>query len=153
MVTAITNARVFDGERVRAETTVLLDGTRIAAIGGEPPAGADVVDASGATLMPGLIDSHVHTSEDGLALALRFGVTTELEMQGMYTKSFREHVLGDDSVADVRSSGFGITPPGGHPSELLPEDFEPGGHGEPDAGEPDSETRATVDSRPTARLR
>ncbi|MFJ3701244.1 MULTISPECIES: amidohydrolase family protein [Streptomyces] len=138
MVTAITNARVFDGERVRAETTVLLDGTRIAAIGGEPPAGADVVDASGATLMPGLIDSHVHTSEDGLALALRFGVTTELEMQGMYTKSFREHVLGDDSVADVRSSGFGITPPGGHPSELLPEDFEPGGHGEPDAGEPDS---------------
>ncbi|MER7137951.1 MULTISPECIES: amidohydrolase family protein [Streptomyces] len=136
MITAITNARVFDGERVRGETTVLLDGTRIAAIGGEAPAGADVVDASGATLMPGLIDSHVHTSEDGLALALRFGVTTELEMQGMYTKGVREHLLDDDSVADVRSSGFGITPPGGHPSELLPDDFEPAGHGDADSGEP-----------------
>ncbi|MDF6019403.1 amidohydrolase family protein [Streptomyces sp. JH34] len=135
MVTAITNARVFDGERVREETTVLLDGTRIAAIGGEAPAGADIVDVSGATLLPGLIDSHVHTSEDGLALALRFGVTTELEMQGMYTRDAREHLLGDDSVADVRSSGFGITPPGGHPSELLPEDFEPGGHGDQDPGD------------------
>ncbi|MFD9873266.1 amidohydrolase family protein [[Kitasatospora] papulosa] len=136
MVTAITNARVFDGERVREETTVLLDGTRIAAIGGEPPAGAEIVDASGATLLPGLIDSHVHTSEDGLALALRFGVTTELEMQGMYTRDARAHLLDDDSVADVRSSGFGITPPGGHPSELLPEDFEPGGHEDSHPGEP-----------------
>ncbi|MFD6279128.1 amidohydrolase family protein [Streptomyces sp. NPDC060209] len=135
MVTAITGARVFDGERVREQTTVLLDGTRIVAVGGEPPAGADIVDASGSTLLPGLIDSHVHTSEDGLALALRFGVTTELEMQGMYTRGNREHLLGNDSVADVRSSGFGITPPGGHPSELLPEDFEPGGHGEPESGE------------------
>ncbi|GGQ22417.1 amidohydrolase family protein [Streptosporangium pseudovulgare] len=132
MITAIINGRVFDGEHVREDTTVVLDGTRIAAVGGEPPAGADVVDARGKTLLPGLFDAHVHTSDEALALALRFGITTELEMQGMNTKTGRAHITENDSLADVRSAGFGITPPGGHPSELMPEDFTPEGHGEPD---------------------
>ncbi|GAB1819050.1 amidohydrolase family protein [Herbidospora sp. RD11066] len=123
MTTAIVNARVFDGERVREETTVLLDGALIAAVGTPPPDGAEIVDAQGGTLLPGLIDAHVHTSEPALALALRFGVTTELEMQGLHTKKGRAHL--PDTVADVRSSGFGITPPGGHPSELFPPGFEP----------------------------
>lgn len=30
----------------------------------------------------------------------------------------------NDALADVRSAGFGITPPGGHPSELIPDDFD-----------------------------
>jgi imidazolonepropionase-like amidohydrolase len=95
-------------------------------VGAEPPAGAQVVDATGATLLPGLIDAHVHTAEESLAVALRFGVTTELEMQGVHTKHSRAHITANDAVADVRSSGFAITPPGGHPSELMPEGFEPG---------------------------
>jgi imidazolonepropionase-like amidohydrolase len=127
MSTAITNARVFDGERVLEETTVVIEGARIAAVGGEPPAGADIVDARGATLLPGLIDAHVHTAEAALAVALRFGVTTELEMQGTNTRDNRAHITGNDAVADVRSAGFGITPPGGHPSELMPKGFNPGG--------------------------
>ncbi|MGI5174871.1 amidohydrolase family protein [Dactylosporangium sp. CA-152071] len=131
MVTAITNARVFDGEKVLESATVVIDGTRIAAVGGEPPAAAEIVDASGATLLPGLIDAHTHSSDAALALALRFGVTTELEMQGMNTRPHRSRIVGDDTLADVRSAGFGITPPGGHPSELFPDDFDfgpgPGG--------------------------
>ncbi|HEV7974866.1 amidohydrolase family protein [Amycolatopsis sp.] len=127
MSTAITNARVFDGERVLGESTVVIDGTRIVAVGGEPPAGADVVDARGATLLPGLIDAHVHTAEEALAVALRFGVTTELEMQGTNTRDKRAHLTENDAVADVRSAGFGVTPPGGHPSELMPKGFNPGG--------------------------
>ncbi|MGM5068911.1 amidohydrolase family protein [Rhodococcus qingshengii] len=132
MITAIINARLFDGERVLEDTTVVLNGTRIAAVGGEPPTGAGIVDAKGGTLLPGLFDAHVHTSEEALALALRFGITTELEMQGMNTKTSRVHITENDSLADVRSAGFGITPPGGHPSELMPEDFKPEGHSEPD---------------------
>ena len=132
MITAIINARLFDGERVLEDTTVVLNGTRIAAVGGEPPTGAGIVDAKGGTLLPGLFDAHVHTSEEALALALRFGITTELEMQGMNTKTSRVHITKNDSLADVRSAGFGITPPGGHPSELMPEDFKPEGHSEPD---------------------
>ena len=132
MITAIINGRLFDGEHVLEDTTVVLNGTRIAAVGGEPPAGANIVDARGGTLLPGLFDAHVHTSEEALALALRFGITTELEMQGMNTKASRAHITENDSLADVRSAGFGITPPGGHPSELMPEDFKPEGRGEPD---------------------
>ncbi|MFC0041823.1 amidohydrolase family protein [Actinomadura rayongensis] len=124
--TAITGARVFDGETPLGVTTVVLDGGRITQVGGEPPAGARIHDARGATLLPGLIDAHVHTQRESLALALRFGVTTELEMQGTNTRNNRADISADDSVADVRSSGFAITPPGGHPSELFPEDFRPG---------------------------
>ncbi|MEV6442936.1 amidohydrolase family protein [Amycolatopsis sp. NPDC051716] len=125
--TAITGARVFDGEKTLGVQTVVLDGRKIRQVGGEVPDGAEVVDGRGATLLPGLIDAHVHSSPGSLALALRFGVTTELEMQGMNTRENRAHITEDDTVADVRSAGFGITPPGGHPSELMPEGFRPAG--------------------------
>ena len=126
MSTAIVNARVFDGSDVLDATTVVIDGPTITAVGAPPPAGARIVDAAGATLLPGLFDAHVHTSEQSLALALRFGVTTHLEMQGTNTRANRKHIEEDDSLADVRSSGFGVTPPGGHPAELFPEGFRPG---------------------------
>ena len=129
MLTAITNVRVFDGERVRTERAVVVDGTTIDAIGGVVPSGCEIVDGSGATLLPGLFDAHVHTSIESLALALRFGVTTELEMQGALTAHNRGDITTDDDVADVRSAGFGITPPGGHPSELFPEGSRPGDDG------------------------
>ncbi|ATY14301.1 imidazolonepropionase [Amycolatopsis sp. AA4] len=124
-LTAIANARLFDGEKSLGVRTVVLDGTRIVQVGGEIPAGSEIVDGAGATLLPGLIDAHVHSAPGSLALALRFGVTTELEMQGMNTRENRAHLTDDDTVADVRSAGFGITPPGGHPSELMPEGFRP----------------------------
>ncbi|ERK71212.1 amidohydrolase family protein [Leifsonia aquatica] len=126
--TAIVGARIFDGEEVIPETSVVIEGTRIVSIGGEVPDGAVVVDGRGGTLMPGLIDAHVHTSLEGLELALTFGVTTELEMQGMFTRVARTQVTENDRVADVRSAGFGITPPGGHPSELMGD----GGHDDGD---------------------
>jgi imidazolonepropionase-like amidohydrolase len=127
---AITGARVFDGERTLDESTVVIDGGRIVAVGGVIPDDAHVIEARGATLLPGLIDSHVHTSIEALELALKFGVTTELEMQGMFTRNRRAQVVDNDRLADVRSAGFGITPPGGHPSELMA--GGDGEHGEED---------------------
>ncbi|WP_033292089.1 amidohydrolase family protein [Amycolatopsis jejuensis] len=125
-ITAITGAQVFDGEKAIGVRTVIVEDGRITQVGGEVPGGAEVVDGSGATLLPGLIDAHVHTGPGTLAMALRFGVTTELEMQGTNTRGNRAHLSADDTVADIRSSGFGLTPPGGHPSELFPEGFRPG---------------------------
>jgi imidazolonepropionase-like amidohydrolase len=121
MTSAIINARIFDGERVLDDRSVVLKGTGISALGGPVPEGATVVDAAGGTLMPGLIDAHVHTDMDGLRDALLFGVTTELEMMGHWTPAERKDVAERDDVADVRSPGMGITPPGGHPTEYMPD--------------------------------
>ena len=118
MITALTNVRIFDGERVLDERTVLLEDSAIRAVGETSAAAEQVVDARGATLIPGLFDAHVHTSNDGLRNALVFGVTTELEMMGYRTAEERAQVAACDEMADVRSAGFGLTAPGGHPSEL-----------------------------------
>ncbi|MEU3644913.1 amidohydrolase family protein [Lentzea sp. NPDC034063] len=140
--TTITGARVFDGEKTLGVTTVSIEDGKIVQVGGEVPAGADVVDGTGATLLPGLIDAHVHTGPEALALALRFGVTTELEMQGVNTRDRRAAISENDALADVRSAGFGLTPPGGHPSELFPPGFTPGGGGDR-TGEPPFQPDAT----------
>ena len=80
--TAITNVRLFDGTKVIPHATVLIDGTRIAAAGANVavPKDAKVIDGNGKTLLPGLIDSHTHVFPGSLERALRFGVTTELDM-------------------------------------------------------------------------
>ena len=118
-ITAITNARIFDGERVIDDTTVVIKGAYIEAVGGKVPAGATVIDGHGATLMPGLIDSHVHTDMDGLRDALLFGVTTELEMNGHWTAKARKNIAERRDIADLRSPGMGVTPPGGHPTQYM----------------------------------
>ncbi len=119
MITAITNARIFDGERVIDDTIVLIEGQRICNIGGVVPTGATVIDAQGATLMPGLIDSHVHTDMDGLHDALLFGVTTELEMNGRWSAKQRKEISERNDVADLRSPGMGVTSKGGHPTQYM----------------------------------
>ena len=54
--------RVFDGIAMHAGWSVLVEGDRIAAAGPDlaPPVGAETMALPGATLMPGLIDAHVH---------------------------------------------------------------------------------------------
>lgn len=128
--TYITNARVFDGDEVLAARTVGIEGTAIVSVDqSQPPEGADVVDAAGATLLPGLIDGHVHTSLEGLAMALGFGVTTELEMQGYWTPEQRREIEESDDLADVRSALLALMAPGGHPSQLIADldEHRPGG--------------------------
>ena len=55
-------ARVFDGEAMHEGWQVLVTGERIAAAGPavSAPAGAEVIDLPDTTLLPGLIDAHVH---------------------------------------------------------------------------------------------
>ncbi len=67
-LTAIRAAYLFDGvsSSLVADPMLLLDGDRIVAVdhGVTAPAGANVVELSGATLLPGLIDTHVHLAFD-----------------------------------------------------------------------------------------
>lgn len=61
----IANGNVLDVHTLtmHAGHSVLVEGRRIAAIGAglQAPEGAEVVDAAGLTVMPGMIDCHVHT--------------------------------------------------------------------------------------------
>lgn len=124
-VTAITNVRIFDGYQIIAPRHIVIKGESIISVGGDIPANATIIEGENATLIPGLIDAHVHTSIGGLRDALKFGVTTELEMNGDFTKRGREIQLKNvNDIADVRSAGTAITAPGGHPDELLPDGDE-----------------------------
>ncbi|GGG08921.1 imidazolonepropionase [Paenibacillus albidus] len=124
-VTVIKNVRIFDGEKIIASRHVVIKGGSIISVGGDHPGDATIVDGENATLIPGLIDAHVHTSIAGLRDALKFGVTTELEMNGDFTARGREIQLKNvDDVAEVLSAGTAITAPGGHPDELLPDGDE-----------------------------
>jgi imidazolonepropionase-like amidohydrolase len=103
--TLFLNARVFDGHAARLSSPqrVFVREGRIAALGDRCPdtAGA-VVDAQGRTLMPGLIDCHVHVT----AIENSF-VATEALPQSLV--AFRSgHVLGamlDRGFTTVRDMG------------------------------------------------
>jgi cytosine/adenosine deaminase-related metal-dependent hydrolase len=78
---AITHARLYDSERrsIVPDATVVIDGDRIAAVGGAAtplPPGARVIDARGRTLLPGLWDMHVHLFDGQGLLHLASGVTS-----------------------------------------------------------------------------
>src|SRR5690349_1457793 len=63
---AISHVNLIDatGKPMQSETTVIVIGDRIQTIGKSDkvkiPAGADVIDATGKYLIPGLWDSHIH---------------------------------------------------------------------------------------------
>jgi imidazolonepropionase-like amidohydrolase len=66
-VVAIRAARLIDGRSGSAVSPglVVVRNNRIESIGGSVPAGAEVIDLGDSTLLPGLIDSHVHTLLQG----------------------------------------------------------------------------------------
>jgi len=123
--TLIRGARVFDGERLRPASNVLLAGRTIAGIGAglSVPAGAEVIEGRGQTLLPGLIDCHVHASNvRALGQALAFGVTTELDMfSGPDLAAERRSLAARrDDVADIRTSVQGATPADGTLAPFTP---------------------------------
>lgn len=96
-VIAITDVTVIDvtGAPARPNSTVLLEGSKISAVGPDSsmriPAGAQIIDAGGKFLIPGLADMHVHLTGAGeptgsrefiLPLLIANGVTTVRDMGG-----------------------------------------------------------------------
>lgn len=109
--TIITNVRVFDGRGLTGPRTVVVDGATI----GTGDTGARIVDGAGGTLLPGLIDTHVHLDSAGsLALLRDHGVTTALDM-GLLPAARLAAMRDRPGLPDVRRAGMmAIGPGGGH---------------------------------------
>lgn len=126
---------VFDGAAVADRPTVLIDGGRVVAVGAALPESIEVVECTGATILPGLVDCHQHLCFDGVGTleeqvsghtddelaararasarsALAGGVTTirDLGDRGYVTLDLR----GDEQLPNLLASGPPITAPKGH---------------------------------------
>jgi len=111
---ALTNARVFDGRELHGPATVVIEG----GIVGDNSAGARIIDAGGATLLPGLIDAHVHLLTEGhLQQLADSGVTTALDM-GAWPPSMVDSLRNRTGMADMRSAGIPATTAGSAHSHL-----------------------------------
>jgi enamidase len=142
---ALTNALLIDGTGAPAapRATVVVTGTTITAVGDATviPPGARVVDLQGRTLLPGLIDAHVHLGGGGFgggarfsgrassddyaaprADALRYGVTTQRTL-GDYTHdsiAVRDEIdAGRLRGARIVTSGASFQVRGGHPNSTV----------------------------------
>jgi imidazolonepropionase-like amidohydrolase len=123
-VTALEGARVIkgDGSAALENATILVKGDRIAAVGrsGEVqvPAGATRVNLAGKTVMPTIVDTHVHLSQTREALTsdLRrrayFGVSAALSL-GLDAGEAPFQVRGQllPGAARYYTAGRGITSP------------------------------------------
>ena len=96
-ILAITHVTLIDatGAPARPDMTVLINDRKITVVGGfssvSIPRNAQIIDASGKFLIPGLVDSHVHLTAAGepsgsreffLPLLLANGITTVRDMGG-----------------------------------------------------------------------
>lgn len=104
---SIKNARVFDGEALSEPRTVFVtDGV----ISDTATVGSETFDAEGGTLLPGLIDGHLHIDRPEQAATLaHWGVTTALDM-GAKDPSVIDGLRGSAGVADIRTAGFPAAP-------------------------------------------
>ncbi len=122
-VTALVGGDVVDGlsDETRTDMTVLLEAGRIREIGSradvEVPSGADVIDVTGKTLIPGLWDMHAHANQVQWGPTyLAGGVTTirDLGNELEFATAFRDAIdegraMGPKVLLAGMTDGEGIT--------------------------------------------
>jgi len=102
----IRNARLFDPRdlSVTPATSVVVRGERIVRVGPDadikPSTNAEIIDAKGRFLMPGLWDNHQHFSDNDGALDLANGVTSARDMAND-TDTFLERVGRFDNGSEL----------------------------------------------------
>lgn len=108
----IQNVDVFDGinENLNKGVNVLVEGNKISDISKNisAPKGATVVDGSGKTLIPGLIDNHWHVMFSGATLAELFG-KDDFYLALLAAKQAEATLMrGFTTVRDVGGNSFSV---------------------------------------------
>jgi len=95
-VTYIKAARMIDGRggAIISPASITITGNKITAINSQPPANANVIDLGDVTLLPGLIDAHVH-------LLLQGDVTTEDYDEQIFKESMPYRALRASRAAKI----------------------------------------------------
>ncbi|CAM5611981.1 amidohydrolase family protein [Streptomyces griseorubiginosus] len=122
MRTTVAGVTVFDGQKaLDGPFDVSFDESGITGLSpaGTAPSTEVTVDGAGATLLPGLIDAHVHFRDPSELSALaRYGVTTALDM-GSWPARFTAALRTAGCGADIRSAGTPLIGPAG-PHARIP---------------------------------
>lgn len=121
----ITDVRIFDGEQTIEKGSVLVENGKISKISKDGPIEwtGTTFSKPGHTLLPGLIDCHIHGSSGNvtaLPQALRFGVTTVCDMHNEWynIQKLRKQREGGD-CADLKTTSFGATVDMGWPMAVV----------------------------------
>lgn len=121
----IAGVQIFDGTQMLDATSLRVVDQRIAAVGARSiiAPGDAVLDGGGGTLLPGLLDAHVHLLPGATQLAATFGVTTLIDQFSKPDVIEPEKAAVAAAAAgqgparaDLRTSSIGATAPGGHPT-------------------------------------
>ncbi len=121
---SVVDVTLFDGESFRRNQDVWIEDGRVRALGSRLRLPEDLprVDGRGYTLLPGLIDGHVHTFGGTLGDAVRFGVTSVLDQFTDPTLLGGARTTRDEiartAEADLFSAGMLATAPGGHGTQF-----------------------------------
>lgn len=111
---AIRAACAFDGDAfVGGGATILVDGGTIAGVESGSyvvPDGCPLTDHGGATVLPGLIDTHVHLVGDSGPLALeRVAAYSDEDLDAVVTLGLRSHLAaGVTTVRDLGDRRFNV---------------------------------------------
>lgn len=148
--TVIHSVLLFDGENVHKNSTVTFDSstgliTSVSTSTNDSsfPQDATIIDGSGHTLLPGLIEAHMHSydlhvppgtdTSDALKSPMKAGVTTCLNMHAPVeaVHGLQEQIraeleiakkagkAGKVTMADLKSSHLGATIDGGWPKPIV----------------------------------
>ena len=108
---AIVGATLIDGtgSEPLLNTIVIVQNNKITAVGSEKnvdiPQGAEVIDAKGLTLLPGLIDAHFHKVSDSIAIQLLQRGVTSLRDPGAWIESYETTLEFDSPLPRLYLTG------------------------------------------------
>ena len=121
----VQGARIFTGEDILESGNVLVENGIIKYVGNDAPdTDLPIISGTGSTLIPGLIDVHIHADKGkvlALEQSLRFGVTTVCDMHNEppNVAKLKKIAKERNDVADFKSSCLAATIDQGWPVPIV----------------------------------